>query len=157
MNPIMWMHQICINYFIRQATALGRLSQSRPEEFGHAYLRKYSMLCVGGRSHGRCVIAVFLQSFKWGSVHPVLLEIKMWSWRYTSPKLLNVCEAPHVRQESELNFYDLTCLQVVSQTWQIPLLKLSTVQYSTFSDLPLTRCVSFASICVFPSFECLRW
>lgn len=26
MNPIMWMHQICNNYFIGKATALGRLS-----------------------------------------------------------------------------------------------------------------------------------
>lgn len=62
MNPIMWMHQICNNYFIGKATALGRLSKSRPEEVRHAYLTKYSMLCVCGRSHGCCVIAGFLQS-----------------------------------------------------------------------------------------------
>lgn len=31
------------------------------------------------------------------------------------------CPAPHVRAKIELGFYALICLQVLSQTWQVPL------------------------------------
>lgn len=55
------------------------------------------------------------------------------------------CLAPHVRPEIEFSFYYFICLQVLSQTWQVPLLKLSAVKYySAVSDLPLTGYVSFA-------------
>lgn len=123
MNPIMWMHQICNNYFIGKATAVGRLSKSRPEEVRHAYLTKYSMWCVGGRSHGCCVIAVFLQSLNeallnlsctiWNKNVIITIHFSIMAeclWR----RGIIVCIAPRVRCEIKLNFYDLICLQVLS-------------------------------------------
>lgn len=55
------------------------------------------------------------------------------------------CLAPHARPEIEFSFYDFICLQVLSQTWRVQLLKLSAVKhYLAVSDLPLTGYVSCA-------------